>query len=321
MMDAEDRELLARSLRHAVDTGSGEALDAALGALGWHDALGADPRTAVSALFELQGRANATSAALDDVLAAALGLEAGTGSPAGVVLPPIGTARPPGTADAPAVRGLGTAGLARRDAAVVVAEDDEKLAALVVPVAGLTLRPVEGLDPALGLVEVTGEALAGADRADVAPTGWDAAVAAGRRALAHELVGASRAMLGLARDHAVERVQFGRPIAAFQAVRHRLAETLVVIEAADAALDAAWNEPSPGTAAMAKALAGRGARIAARHCQQVLAGIGFTTDHQLHRYVRRVIVLDELLGSGRTLARELGEEVLRARRLPELPAL
>jgi hypothetical protein len=34
MMDAEDRELLARSLRHAVDTGSGEALDAALGALG-----------------------------------------------------------------------------------------------------------------------------------------------------------------------------------------------------------------------------------------------------------------------------------------------
>ena len=52
--------------------------------------------------------------------------------------------------------------------------------------------------------------------------------------------GASRTMLDLAREHAVERVQFDRPIAGFQAVRHRLAETLVAIEAADAALDAAW---------------------------------------------------------------------------------
>ena len=53
------------------------------------------------------------------------------------------------------------------------------------------------------------------------------------------------------------------------------------------------------TAAMAKAIAGRSARTAARHCQQVLAGIGFTTEHALHRYVRRVLVLDELFGSAR----------------------
>ena len=45
-----------------------------------------------------------------------------------------------------------------------------------------------------------------------------------------------RAMLALARQHALDRVQFGRPIASFQAVRHRLAETLVAIEGAEATL-------------------------------------------------------------------------------------
>ena len=60
-------------------------------------------------------------------------------------------------------------------------------------------------------------------------------------------------MLELAREHAVERVQFGQPIGRFQAVRHRLADTLVVIETAAAMLDAAWLDQSPQTAAMAKA--------------------------------------------------------------------
>ena len=50
------------------------------------------------------------------------------------------------------------------------------------------------------------------------------------------LVGAGRAMLSLARQHALDRVQFGRPVASFQAIRHRLAETLVAIEGAEATL-------------------------------------------------------------------------------------
>jgi alkylation response protein AidB-like acyl-CoA dehydrogenase len=69
---------------------------------------------------------------------------------------------------------------------------------------------------------------------------------------------------------------------------------------------------------MAKAMSGRSARIAARHCQQVLAGIGFTTEHALHRYVRRVLVLDLLLGSSKALTRELGSEVVASRQLPPL---
>ena len=58
--------------------------------------------------------------------------------------------------------------------------------------------------------------------------------------------------------------------------------------------------------------------MAARHCQQVLAGIGFTTEHPFHRSVRRVLVLEQLLGSTRTLTRELGRDVLERRELPAL---
>jgi alkylation response protein AidB-like acyl-CoA dehydrogenase len=92
----------------------------------------------------------------------------------------------------------------------------------------------------------------------------------------------------------------------------------VAIEAADAVLEAAWLDQAPETAAMAKATAGRGARAAARHCQQVLAGIGFTTEHALHRYVRRILVLEQLLGATRSITRELGADILEHRRLPAL---
>ena len=142
-----------------------------------------------------------------------------------------------------------------------------------------------------------------------------------RLALSHELIGASRAMLELARTHALERIQFGVPIASFQAVRHRLAETLVAIETAQAAVDAAWLDDAPHHAAIAKALAGRGARTTAKHCQQVLAGIGFTAEHSFHRYFRRVLVLDEQFGSARVLTAELGEHIRRNRALPSMVAL
>jgi alkylation response protein AidB-like acyl-CoA dehydrogenase len=116
-------------------------------------------------------------------------------------------------------------------------------------------------------------------------------------------------------------MQFGRPIGGFQAIRHRLAESLVALEAAAALLDAAWDDPSPVIAAMAKAFAGRSARIVARHCQQVMAGIGFTTEHSLHLFVRRTIVLDQLLGAGTVLTRQVGSDILQSATLPASFAL
>jgi hypothetical protein len=140
-------------------------------------------------------------------------------------------------------------------------------------------------------------------------------LAAGRRALGWWLVGTGRAMLSLARTHALDRVQFGRRLAAFQAVRHRLAETLVAIEGAEATLVAAGDDLG---SLLAKAAAGRAALTAARHCQQILGGIGFTEEHELHRHVRRALVLDGLLGSARELTREAGALLCEQRSAPRL---
>jgi alkylation response protein AidB-like acyl-CoA dehydrogenase len=232
-------------------------------------------------------------------------------------LPPLRTCDAPARIDGShvAVAGLGTHALARRDEVVVVASQPGTYAAFVVPTSALKVESVRGLDPALGLVELTGVL-----ERDTLPGGavvdWAAAAAAGQLALGHELVGAARTMLELARVHALERMQFGRPIASFQAVRHRLAESLVAIEAAAALLAAAWDQPDPVTAAMAKSVAGRSGRTVARHCQQVLAGIGFTTEHSFHRFFRRTVVLDQLLGAGSELTHRLGAGALASGTLP-----
>jgi Acyl-CoA dehydrogenase, C-terminal domain len=309
MIEGEDLRLFEQSLHRATRTHTGAALDAALAELGWPDALAADPHAAVSLVFGLQGAANVTSTALDRVLAHALGHDAA------VVLPALGQCSAPGgwQAGRLSVHGIGTASLGERTTALIVAHGTGPDVLVEAETASLTWRPAGGLDPSLGLVEITGE-VAGAW--PVGPADWSAAVTIGQLALGHELVGASRGMLDLAREHALQRIQFGRPIATFQAVRHRLAETLIAVEAAAATLDAAWLDGGPQMAAMAKASAGRGARVAARHCQQVLAGIGFTAEHPFHHYLRRVLVLEQLLGATRCLTRELGQEILERGQLP-----
>src|SRR5258705_124599 len=122
----------------------------------------------------------------------------------------------------------------------------------------------------------------------------------------------------LAGEHAIGRLQFGRPVASFQAVRHRLAEALVALEALDATLRAATDQPSVTTAALAKATAGRTLHRVATHCQQVLAGIGFTTDHAFHRFLKRAMVLEGLFGSADGIAIDLGRRLLATRSVPTL---
>jgi hypothetical protein len=147
-------------------------------------------------------------------------------------------------------------------------------------------------------------------------------VAAARRAIGWWLTGTSRAMLALARQHALDRVQFGRPVASFQAVRHKLAETLVAIEGAEATLGAVPVADDVDFAALlAKAAAGQAALTAAKHCQQVLAGIGFTAEHDFHRHLRHALVLDGLLGSARELTREAGKAVRANGSAPRLAQL
>jgi alkylation response protein AidB-like acyl-CoA dehydrogenase len=104
----------------------------------------------------------------------------------------------------------------------------------------------------------------------------------------------------------LDRTQFGRPVASFQAIRHRLAETLVAIEGAEATLAAAAAEADDLSYLLAKAAAGQAALTAARHCQQVLGGVGFTAEHALQTHIKRALFLDGLLGSSRELTREAG---------------
>lgn len=315
-MDANDRELFDRSIVAVVERDSGSALDRKLDDLGWYDALSVEPHVAVSTLFSALGSSARHSSALSSVLAQALGTPLGVP----VVLSRPSGSSPPGLLNGEfvSVDGLAASDFGDQRTVVVVADGQSGPRAVAIATGQLNAEPVGGLDPDQGLLRLTGRV--GIDD-NIGSVDWAGAVRLARLAIGHELVGVSRHMLELARDHAVGRVQFDVPISSFQAVRHRLAETLVAVEVAEAALDVAWLDKAPHHAAIAKALAGRGARTAARHCQQVLAGIGFTLEHPFHRYLRRGLVLDELFGSARTLSRDIGAEVLRSGRLPSEIAL
>ena len=92
----------------------------------------------------------------------------------------------------------------------------------------------------------------------------------------------------------------------------------MAVEALEATLAAAGDEPNPDTAALAKAFAGRAARTVTAHCQQVLAGIGFTTEHPFHRFLKRTMLLEGLFGSADEIVLDLGRQLLAARTVPNL---
>lgn len=304
-MDAADRALLAETINAALVGKPDAALTVTvLTELGWLDMLDSETDAAVAIVFEALGRVNASPSVLDDVIVHALGLTPRTDL--AVLLPPFGswnTAADAGLATA-RVRAASELLVVRGERACTVATD------------AVDVQPIRGIDPDAGLHTVRVDV--GGKGTEIDDGAWNDAVALAQRAIAHEIMGASRAMLDLARTHALERVQFGRSIARFQAVRHRLAEALVAIEALDATLAAAADTPGPGTAQLAKAVAGRTARAVAAHCQQVLAGIGFTTDHPFHRYLKRTIVLDGVFGSSDDLVRAIGSGLLAARVVPTL---
>ena len=110
---------------------------------------------------------------------------------------------------------------------------------------------------------------------------------------AAELVGLSRAMLELAVSYAAQRHQFGKPIGSFQAVKHHLANARIQIEfAAPAVLYAAYavahDQPDASrSVSQAKWLAGAAATATGRAALQCHGAIGYTTEHDLHLYLKR----------------------------------
>jgi Acyl-CoA dehydrogenase, C-terminal domain len=313
-MDAAERAFLSATVEEAIANSASTdgAVDAVLAGLGWLEMLAAEPRDAIEIVFTALGTTNAASSALDDVVIAALGAPAGPDL--AVLLPAFGTWSPPGRIDGAELvaGGLASARAATATELLVACDDG----AVLVPMDAVELTPVRGVDPDAGFhtAQVTRAAFSTPLPADA----WPSAVALAQRALAHQTAAASRAMLVLACAHAREREQFGRPVAQFQAVRHRLADALVAVEALEAAATAAGDQRSPRTAALAKAIAGRTARTVTVQCQQVLAGVGFTTDHAFHRFMKRTMVLEGLFGSTDALVVDIGRDLLTTRTVPTL---
>lgn len=125
----------------------------------------------------------------------------------------------------------------------------------------------------------------------------------GATLLAVEQVGVAAHLLDLAVDYAKTRLQFGRPIGSFQAVKHRLADMLVDAEhARSTAFHAAWaladgSDDAALAASIAQATCSAAAARIAADTIQVLGGIGFTWEHQTHLYFKRATTDAALLGS------------------------
>jgi len=318
-VDRETLDIFERSVRGVLGAAGGDDATAALEETGWRDILVADARAVVPLVFGLLGELRTPAAVLDDVALTALrpGSEewlAEMGD-AAFVHPR------PGAAFAARAAGAGIVvdGIARRETRdgelMLVVGSDDGHALVIVSADDVECTPIGGLDPSMALLRVRGT-VAPARVTAVADVALDGVVPACRRALAYEMNGCSTAMLALATEYAGARVQFGQPIGGFQAVKHRLADVYVATRAASVVADESWESDPAVTATAAKALAGRATRVASENCLQVLGAIGFTEEHDLHRFARRGQVLDALYGSGRELEAELGRVLLARGRAP-----
>jgi alkylation response protein AidB-like acyl-CoA dehydrogenase len=170
---------------------------------------------------------------------------------------------------------------------------------LVLDPSDCEIEPLATIDQTRRYARVTPRAGAGE------PLGPDAGPALDRIAalVSAEIVGTIQRTLEMAVEYARDRQQFGRPIGAYQGVSHRCADMLREVESArSTAFWAAWAadaEPAtlPLAAAMAKALASDAGWNVTASALQVLGGIGFTWEHDLHFLLKRAKVDGALFGS------------------------
>jgi alkylation response protein AidB-like acyl-CoA dehydrogenase len=121
-------------------------------------------------------------------------------------------------------------------------------------------------------------------------------------ALAAEQVGGAQFVLDMAVQYAKDRIQFGRPIGSFQAIKHKCADMLLEVESAkSAAYYAGWcaaelNDELPSVAALAKAYCSEAYFHATAENIQIHGGIGFTWEHPAHLYFKRAKSSELLFG-------------------------
>jgi hypothetical protein len=305
-MEVELRDTFTKAITSVFDRVDAASTVTTLLADGWDELCAADQPFALGTLFETTGRTLNEAAVFD------------------LTTPPSMRGRPvfpfPGRSCAAwAVDGtLDVDGIVlgpgRPDAVVVTFGGRTNIGSTArINADALEWSPVVGIDPSAGVcrvhgrlaVEVTGEGDAnGASLRDLL-----------RRCIGHELVGLAEEVSRSIRGYVIERSQFGRPIGSWQSVQHRLADAHIELIAARSTLDAAWADSRSILTAVARNQAGIAAATAVVHAQQLYGAIGFTWEHDLHRYVRRFQLLDALLGSRSELRREIGVELMSIRTL------
>ncbi len=328
-MDAEIRDLLRTSLAALLADESSDRrrpLIERLDELGWAEVVADDRAGAYDLLFRAVGetlsRDDALSAVITDALATtsvagALGID--ELRRATVILPGGGHPDQPtsraGVTDLE-VRGIALGGLAPGSTVVVPAAgpDGLELAVAVLPGAALlgagvpgaallgagvpgaaVIERVHGVDPDLGVQRVS----FAVPRSDVRISGgpvaeaaWTRAVAAGRRGVAAALVAMGSHCVRQVVTYTGDRKQYGRSIASFQAVQHRLADAHAGLVGADGLVGesvaaASGTDGDPWVALVAKCAAGRAFEEASRQVQQCYGAIGFTWEHEFPGYLRR----------------------------------
>ncbi|HUI49412.1 MAG TPA: acyl-CoA dehydrogenase family protein [Acidimicrobiia bacterium] len=146
--------------------------------------------------------------------------------------------------------------------------------------------------------------------APVAAGTLDAAFARAAVGVAAQQCGLSQRMLDLTAEYAKERRQFGVPIGSFQAVKHQLANARVALEFARPLVYRAAATGDPVHASMAKCKADDAALLTARAALQCHGAIGYTTEYDLHLYMKRAWALARSMGDGRLHRDLVGEAIL-----------
>jgi alkylation response protein AidB-like acyl-CoA dehydrogenase len=188
------------------------------------------------------------------------------------------------------------------DWALVVARTQQGLGSFLVEPPGGVAIPTWDLTRKIATLK-----LDGVEARPIGPAGdhtavWRRVVDDAGVALCAELIGSAERALELAVEYAKQRVQFDRPIATFQVIKHKAADMLHRLEPARVGTHwAAWasdaEDPQRAeAAAMAKAFVPEAANFIAGECIQIHGGVGFTWDADAHLHYRKAKQNDLLLG-------------------------
>ncbi|MGV0626859.1 acyl-CoA dehydrogenase IpdE2 [Mycolicibacter minnesotensis] len=181
---------------------------------------------------------------------------------------------------------------------VVVGTDGDQLSRWT----SFTAEPAATMDPTRRLGRVTAQSSE--------PLGTDPGIADyAAILLAAEQVGAATRCLDLTVEYTKSRVQFGRPIGSFQALKHRMADLFVAVSTARAVVDDAIAEPSPVSAALARVVATEAFSKVAAEAVQLHGGIAITWESDIQLYFKRAHANSQLLGNTAQQLRRLQAEV------------